>query len=146
MLYEKYSTVFTFDPPTQNSLYIYIYVCSLLAVVVNQKGSKQLINQYSWNVFKYKDLHTLMQMVSKHNRYTFDLKSGCSMLTYTINIGNTWDLLRKPKVTLSIIHLQFFLLAWPQHVMYLQNYCGHSFGTGGGSGIRVGLGNITIIS
>ena len=26
MLYEKYSTVFAFDPPMQDSLYIYIYI------------------------------------------------------------------------------------------------------------------------
>ena len=26
VIHEKYSTVFAFDPPTQNSLYIYIYI------------------------------------------------------------------------------------------------------------------------
>ena len=50
MVYEKYSTVFAFDPPMQNFIYIYIYIyiyCShIYSLIVNVCSYYYSINQY----------------------------------------------------------------------------------------------------
>ena len=65
MLYKKYSTVFAFDPPTQNSLYIYIYVVTyplnfaqewyLHTEILLGKG------RGPWQIFFYKFITTLIE-------------------------------------------------------------------------------------
>ena len=42
-LYSRYSTLFLFDPPTQNTLYIYIYMYILYAILTTEDLGKCLI-------------------------------------------------------------------------------------------------------
>ena len=76
MLYEKYSTVFAFDPPMQNSLYIYIYILTF-----EWKNVDLLLNNYISISYPSNCFHSGIYMFNHIGHETHDKTTTFTMTT-----------------------------------------------------------------